>query len=332
MIPDAHREGARAALSEVVGSTSILGVTRVGGGASGAELFRVSYGDGRLLLRIEGPETSLLRRNPHRWSALRLAAAAGVAPRVHYVDGVAGVSVTDFIDQRPLTTFPGGAPALAGALGQLLRELQAGPTFPPLVDYRQLVADMLAKVDASNVFARGVLDPHFEQLSRLPARCPWDDEGFVSSHNDPNPGNILYDGRRLWLVDWEAGYANEPLIDLAIVSDALAPTPELEDGLLAAWFGSPADKNLRARFEMVRRLTRLYYACFLIDAGRMSAGPEPHTDASIPSPPEIRRLIAEGTLARGSAESVFLLGKVFLQGFLNGTIEIDLREAFRRLL
>jgi hypothetical protein len=39
----------------------------------------------------------------------------------------------------------------------------------------------------------------------------------VSSHNDPVPANILFDGRRPWLIDWEWAYRNDPLVDVAIV-------------------------------------------------------------------------------------------------------------------
>ena len=55
---------------------------------------------------------------------------------------------------------------------------------------------------------------------------------LVSSHNDPVPSNILFDGERLWLIDWESACRNDPLVDVAIVLDHLARSPELEDVLL----------------------------------------------------------------------------------------------------
>jgi thiamine kinase-like enzyme len=44
-------------------------------------------------------------------------------------------------------------------------------------------------------------------------------QGWVSSHNDSIPSNILFDGDRLWLIDWESAYRNDPLVDVAIVLD-----------------------------------------------------------------------------------------------------------------
>jgi thiamine kinase-like enzyme len=78
---------------------------------------------------------------------------------------------------------------------------------------------------------------------------------LVSSHNDSIPSNILFDGDRLWLIDWESAYRNDPLVDVAIVLDSFAILPELEDVLLRAWFGRAPDDALRARlvFMVTRR-------------------------------------------------------------------------------
>ena len=38
------------------------------------------------------------------------------------------------------------------------------------------------------------------------------------SHNDVNPGNLLYDEGRLLLVDWDAAGLNDPYFDLATIA------------------------------------------------------------------------------------------------------------------
>ena len=75
----------------------------------------------------------------------------------------------------------------------------------------------------------GVLDPHVARLEQLREAYDAGLAGLVSSHNDPVPSNILFDGKRLWLIDWESAYRNDPLVDVAIVLDNLARSPELED-------------------------------------------------------------------------------------------------------
>ncbi|SBS28293.1 Homoserine kinase [Marinomonas aquimarina] len=37
-------------------------------------------------------------------------------------------------------------------------------------------------------------------------------------HNDLNPKNVLLDGSKAWLIDWEAAGMNDPLFDLAVLA------------------------------------------------------------------------------------------------------------------
>jgi hypothetical protein len=39
---------------------------------------------------------------------MRIASAAGIAPQVHHIDEVNRVAIMDFVEERPLSTFPGG--------------------------------------------------------------------------------------------------------------------------------------------------------------------------------------------------------------------------------
>ena len=81
-----------------------------------------------------------------------------------------------------------------------------------------------------------------------------------SSHNDPVPRNVLFDGERLWLIDWESAYRNDPLVDVAIALDSFTSSADLESVLLKAWLGRASGDGLYTRLAFVRALTRLYYA------------------------------------------------------------------------
>ena len=130
--------------------------------------------------------------------------------------------------------------------------------FPYYVNYADIVARLFAHVRRTGLFAAGLLDAHVERLERLREAYDTGATRLVSSHNDPTPSNILFDGKRLWLIDWESACRNDPLVDAAIVLDQFARSPELEDVLLEAWFGRAPDQTLRARLAPVRALTRLY--------------------------------------------------------------------------
>jgi aminoglycoside phosphotransferase (APT) family kinase protein len=206
-----HREKVRSALVAAFGSTPIDAIARIAGGASTASTFRLDVGRRAYLLRVEGQPSPL--RNPHQYVSLRIAAEAGIASEVHYIDEAARVAVIDFIEQQPLNTYPGGPHALAQALGELLSRVQATPTFPFFVNYPDIAARLLAHVRRTGLFAPGVLDPHVDRLGQLREAYDAGLASLVSSHNDPVPSNVLFDGERLWLIDWESAYRNDPLVD-----------------------------------------------------------------------------------------------------------------------
>jgi hypothetical protein len=98
----AQREAAHLALAGVLGSVPVSAVIPVSGGATAATVLRIIAGGRSYLLRMEGTPSPL--RNPHQYVSMRLAAEAGIAPRLLYADETARASVMDYIEQQPLHT------------------------------------------------------------------------------------------------------------------------------------------------------------------------------------------------------------------------------------
>jgi aminoglycoside phosphotransferase (APT) family kinase protein len=322
-IPEAQRDSARAALAGAFGSGAVSSIQPVVGGASGALAYRLELNDRAYLMRLETRRSPL--RNPHQYACMQIAADAGIAPPMRYADDAAGVAILDFVAQHPLSEYPGGAARLAAAVGSLAAELRRSPPFPQLGDYRIFLDRMLAYLRGA--FVPGLLDPHFEVFERIRRAYPWDASTHVSSHNDPNPTNILFDGERLWLIDWETSYRNDPLTDVAILTENFAQTHELEEVLTQSCFGVPPGKAVRARLALMRRLTRLYYAGLLFASSMTTPAGEPMADLSAPTPGEFRARVTSGQLTVGTTEPKLILGKMFLAGFLAGTDATDFQEA-----
>ena len=298
------------------------------GGVSGALVCRVDTHDGRFLLRLEPARIALAHRERNA-ACMRAAADAGVAPRVHHSDPVAGVTVMDFIEARPLAEHPGGSAAVVQGLGALIARIQTCPPFPTLGDGRDTLQLLLATLARSGLFAPGLLDPHAEALARLRVVRPWDAAALVPSHNDPNPRNLISDGRRLWLVDWELACQNDPLFDLAIVSIELADTPALQSALLSTTFGGPPDAARMAELGVVRLLARLFYGCIALEAFSSALGgsspqdrraPQaPLTDLDALTPAQFGDAIAAGRLGADHPEATaFAFGLMSLRTFLDG--------------
>jgi len=315
-LPEAKRAIVRRALSAAFGAVRIDSITPVSGGATSAAPLRVDIGKRRYIVRVEGAPSPL--RNPHQYESLQIAAEAGIAPPLHFVDENTRVAVMDFIEPRPLSAFPGGPRALVQALGEVLQRLQATPTFPAFVDYPDIVARLFGHVRRTGLFAPGILDAHVERLGRISAAYASGMTRLVSSHNDLIPANILFDGQRLWLIDWESAYRNDPLVDVSTVLDTLAPTAELEDAFLRAWLGRAPDAAIRSRLDVVRALTRLYHAGVFLSASAAASWTKSDTDLSAPSLAEFRKAVGEGRLTPGAPQTKHILGKMFLASFFSG--------------
>jgi hypothetical protein len=53
------------------------------------------------------------------------------------------------------------------------------------------------------------------------------------------PENILFDGSRVWLVDWEAAFLNDRYFDLAMVANFVVTNDAEENAFLQTYFGEP---------------------------------------------------------------------------------------------
>lgn len=310
LVPEPLHDPVRAALGAVYGGQAFECLGPVTGGASGALALRLRQGGRDWLMRVETGKMPM--RNPQQYTCLEIAAQAGIAPPLHYVDADNGVAVMDFVPTVPLDRYPGGPAGLARSLGALARDLQATQPFPVVFDFCGLTGRLLAMVESRG--EPGLLDPHREAFEKLTETLDWDSATHVSSHNDPNPQNVLFDGERLWLIDWESACRNDAYVDLAIMADAMAGTPALKRALLDARLGRAGRADEMARLERVIVLSRLYYACLLFAV----AGPseEKLTDLAAPTPEAFQAQLAGATIP--TPQILLTMARMRLRDFLEG--------------
>jgi aminoglycoside phosphotransferase (APT) family kinase protein len=324
-IPPEHHDTVRSALIAEFGARPVTALQPVLGGTS-ALAYRMEIAGNTYLLRLDIARDTL--RDPARgYACMRLAAEAGVAPPLHYADPNTGIAIMDFVRQRPLSEYPGGPECLLRELGGLIARLQMTPVFPIFSDYLVILERMLGFVAGSRLFAPGLLNPHLEGFARIRDAYRWNAVELVSSHNDPNPRNVLFDGERLWLIDWETSFRNDPLADLAILANNLAATAELEAVLLRAWLGRTPGRLLRARVALMRQLTRLYYAgIILVASARAAQGAAPDPSLAAPTQAEFAIAMREGRLT-ATRDVLYTIAKMCLAGFLAGVSTPEFEEA-----
>ena len=324
-VPADRREHARIALKGAFDGAPLTGLQRMKGGASGALIYRAEVADRPYLLRLEKPERDAYNDPARTFACMAIAAEVGVAPAVHFADAAIGAAIMAFVPQRPLQDYPGGREQLAGALGSLVKRLQETPLFPLVVAYPDAVDFLLQRLRDSGLFAPGSLAPYTEGYARIREAYRWDPHSLVSSHIDPNPANILFDGERLWLIDWETACRNDPLVDVATIANYLASAPELEAILLRNALGRAPDRLTQARLTLTRQLVRLFYAGLTLSMVPPDGLDRPETAA--PTLAEFLAALSAGRFVMGQPDSMRAFGKAFLREFLLGLSAPGFEEA-----
>jgi thiamine kinase-like enzyme len=176
----------------------------------------------------------------------RAAHAAGFSPEVVFAG--AGVMVSRFIEGEAFTE--ADVRANIGRVARLVRSF-----------HDMMPAHVQGSAGSFEVF--GVIDGYAKILKR--SRHPLA-AGAVQqlvdmskqlrrlelpsmsafAHNDLLAANIIKDGERLWLIDFEYAAFGSPLFDLANLASNSTFSAEESEALLEAYFGRPPDDGLRA--------------------------------------------------------------------------------------
>jgi len=123
-----------------------------------------------------------------------------------------------------------------------------GPT--PAFWVFQVVRDYAARLAEDRHRLSGQLPRYLEAAARLETAVGPVEIAF--GHNDLLAANLIDDGKRLWLVDWEYAGLNSPLFDLGGLASNNEFTPDLEEHLLELYFDAPATDDLRRRYRAMK--------------------------------------------------------------------------------
>lgn len=175
------------------------------------------------------------------------AAAAGVAPTLIGYDDEAGLLVSTYVTaERTWTDRTVADPEQRSRLLASLAALHAIPAEPGWPTIFEQIDGMLGAAVRLGLRLPDELDrvaPRLAAIARVDRRRP-----AVLTHHDVWPNNVIDDGDRVWLIDFEFAGSGSGLYDLAAVAMAagLEAGSAAEAGLLEAYAGLAGDDH---RFE-----------------------------------------------------------------------------------
>ncbi|HUE44250.1 MAG TPA: phosphotransferase [Candidatus Sulfotelmatobacter sp.] len=258
MIPDQKRAAVERALRAAFGVTEFDDIRRLTAGLSSALVFRIVVQGCPYLLRLI-TRTDAMGDPTRQFACMKAGEEAGLAPKIWYTSMEDRVSITDFVTARP---FP-KAEALV-RVPATIRMLHSLPPFPRTVNYLDAMDGFISRFQAAKTLPGSETADAFELYARARAVYPRHEADMVSSHNDLKPENVLFDGERVWLVDWEAGFLNDRYLDLAVVANFVATNDEEEKVLLRGYFGAESSEYQLARLCLMRQILHLSYAAVFL--------------------------------------------------------------------
>lgn len=276
MIPQEKSEAVTRGLREAFGVTTFEEIRMLTNGRSGALVYRIVVGGSPFLLRIitRSQDPTL----PDHITCMKAAVEAGLAPHIRYASIPDRIVITDFVESLPLPVNE----ALI-RMPAVLRTLHALPPFPArvhhlntscmfLMNQGPVLDGFIQRFQASNILAQGESERLFTFHAQLLSVYPHNDSDMVSSHNDLfKPDNILFDGCRVWLVDWEAAFLNDRYADLAVVANLLVTNETEERAYLQAYFGQPPNEYQLARFFLMQQVVHMFYTIAFLFMSSASA-------------------------------------------------------------
>jgi thiamine kinase-like enzyme len=204
----------------------------------------------RYVIRLGGNDTHLLGISREVEHAATVAAAGvGVGAEVLAFLRPEGYLVTKFIEGTPMAELDVHAPHVLERIADSVRRFHDGPAIPGLFVPLRIV-------EAYRALARdnGVpIPPEFELAQAIGRRVELalltNPLELRPCHNDFLPGNLIDDGQRMRIVDWEYAGMGDPFFDLGNFSINNDLTPDEDAAFLAAY-----DLEAHPRADRLARL------------------------------------------------------------------------------
>ena len=215
--------------------------------------YKVTDGRGSYVVRLgdDIPAHHVMRFN--ELAASHAAHAAGLSPEVVFAE--VGLTVIRHVESTTLTELDVGQPQYLSKIVELMRRCHYDiPKYlrgPSLVFWVfHVIRDYAATLTAH-------ASPHIPRLPYFLAIAAKLEAAvgpieLVFGHNDLMAANILDDGTRLWLIDWDYAGHNSALFDLGGLAsnNMLTHTQELD--MLGLYYGKMPDQALLHRYQAMK--------------------------------------------------------------------------------
>ena len=242
-------------------TNSLAGQPRLASELSGGltnRNYKVGTPDGTFVARIAAVGTELLTidRDCEYRNAVA-AAAAGAGPPVYEYRPQDRLLVIGYIEGRTLSSNDVAAADNIPRIAQACRRLHSGPRFSNDFDMFDIQQRYYQAATSRGFRIPAGYDDLLPQVRAAQGALAATATATVPCHNDLLPANLIDDGDRIWLIDYELSGNNDACFELGnIGAEAQLPPDALSD-LVTAYYGKPRRSKI-ARARLLGGLVGMY--------------------------------------------------------------------------
>lgn len=178
--------------------------------------YKVVFQNTPFFVRLDGGEKALLNISLEReYEILKFASRSGISAKVIFYDPLEGILMTTFIEgcsKKINLRNPEDQKRFCQSIKSLHKLEETLPwslcPFEAIEKYRSHSIELGANISER---IKNSLMPLINQLKPI----FFADFQLVPCHNDLHVGNLIDDGEKIWLIDWEYAAMGDPLFDLA---------------------------------------------------------------------------------------------------------------------
>ncbi len=204
----------------------------------------------RFVVRVPGADTDQLEIDREcEYIAASRAADLGIAPPVLGLFG--GCLVTAFVSGADIPSDQFAAAETLSSLAAMLRAFHASGALQHSFDAFTVARLHRAAASRHGVTIPDVYDSVVAVVDEIAGAFAVSPDPPVPCHNDLLRANVLRDGDRLWLLDWEYAGMNDRAFDLGNLAVNNDLSPDAEAHVVGEYHGRVTPRNL-ARLRLMK--------------------------------------------------------------------------------